>query len=130
MLIHDQLITRIITKKMGQMGFSNSLWDCQLFSQSMFVISFKSFVQKRLNVFKPQMSKIYHAIEDVYTSDCEMIMVHDLVHGWIHFWTIDVHSQLLIRSKKCICLIGLTLNQYFKVRKHNVCVKQKLAFPC
>jgi hypothetical protein len=76
----------------------------------MFVISFESFVQKRLNVFKPQMLQIYHIIEDVYTSDCEMIMAHDLIHRWIHFWTIDVHSQLLIRSKKYICFIGLALN--------------------
>jgi hypothetical protein len=52
----------------------------------MFVISIESFVPKLLNVFKPQVSEIYHTIEDVYISDCEMIiMVHDLVHKRIHF---------------------------------------------
>jgi hypothetical protein len=80
-----KLITKIITKMMGQMGSSHSLWDCQLFDQSIFIISFKSFDPKLLNVFKPQVLDIYHIIEDVYTSDCEMIMVHDLVHRWIHF---------------------------------------------
>jgi hypothetical protein len=46
----------------------------------MFVISFKNFAPKLLNVFKPQVSKIYHTMEDAYTNDCEMIMLHDLVH--------------------------------------------------
>jgi hypothetical protein len=129
MFNHDWLITRIIIKMMGQMGSLDLLWDYQLFGQSMFVISFESFAPKLLNVFKPQVSKINHIIEDAYISDCEMIMVHDLVHKWIHFWRVNVHSQLPIESKKFICLVGLVLNQYFKVRKHNVCVKQKPAFP-
>jgi hypothetical protein len=46
----------------------------------MFVISFESFAPKLLNVFKPQVSEIYHTIKDAYTSDYEAIMVHGLVH--------------------------------------------------
>jgi hypothetical protein len=43
----------------------------------MFIITFKSFDPKLLNVFKPQVSNVYHITKDVYTSDYEMIMVHD-----------------------------------------------------
>jgi hypothetical protein len=64
----------------------------------MFIISFANFAPKLLNVFKHQVSEIYHIIKDVYTSDCEMIMVHDLVHKWIHFLIADVHSQLSIEA--------------------------------
>jgi hypothetical protein len=46
----------------------------------MSVISLESFAPKLLNVFKPQVSEIYHIIKDAYINDCEMIMVHDLVH--------------------------------------------------
>jgi hypothetical protein len=60
---------------------------------------------------------IYHIIEDVYTSDCEMIMVHDLVQRWIHLWTIDVDSQLPIGSKKLHLSCRINFEPLFQSEK-------------